>query len=125
MSEKQTGETDENDACEEIDKEEVTEDLAGQGTIPCNVRINVEEASEAEVMMLTENLLTFEKDNFSAAKVTEDSLSLDVMSLPKFERKVRKQSCITEAEVNQKSSGKWMEECILASENHHTGLRWD
>ena len=48
-------------------------------------------------------------------EVTEDSLSLDVMSLPKFEM-VRRQSCITEAEVNQKSSGKWMEECILASE---------
>ena len=49
-------------------------------------------------------------------EVTEDSLSLDVMSLPKLERKVRRKSCITEAEVNQKSSGKWTEECILASE---------
>ncbi|XP_022805846.1 uncharacterized protein LOC111342986 [Stylophora pistillata] len=216
MSEKQAGKTDENDD-EQIDKgrlhgneictynfqEEATEDVAGQGTILCNARINVEEASEAEVMMLTENLLTFAKDNFSAAKgtiltkdyakkfkevssplprvdfhlkfiratfvswsrsdprvskeilkgkvlpssssncfsfqstksesyeskrlliafsdvlgleVTEDSLSLDVMSLPKFEKKVRRQICITEAEVNQTSSGKWMEECILASE---------
>lgn len=48
--------------------------------------------------------------------MTEDSLSLDVMSLPELERKVRRQSCIIEAEVNQKSSGKWTEECILASE---------
>ncbi|PFX15793.1 hypothetical protein AWC38_SpisGene19966 [Stylophora pistillata] len=47
--------------------------------------------------------------------MTEDSLSLDVMSLPELERKVRRQSCIIEAEVNQKSSGKWTEECILAS----------
>lgn len=47
----------------------MTEDVAGQGTFPCNARINVE-ASEAEVMMLTENLLTFAKDNFSAAKGT-------------------------------------------------------
>ncbi|PFX14107.1 hypothetical protein AWC38_SpisGene21770 [Stylophora pistillata] len=36
MSEKQAGETDENDEDEEIDKEEVTKDVAGQGTIPCN-----------------------------------------------------------------------------------------
>lgn len=51
-------------------QEEATEDVAGQGTMPCNARINVEEASGAEVMMLTENLLTFAKDNFSAAKGT-------------------------------------------------------
>ncbi|PFX12373.1 hypothetical protein AWC38_SpisGene23689 [Stylophora pistillata] len=38
------------------------------------------------------------------------------MSLPKLERKVRRQSCIIEAEVSQKTSGKWTEECILASE---------
>jgi len=49
----------------------VTEDVAGQGNIPCNERINVEEASEAEVMMLRDNLLKrFAKNNFSTATVT-------------------------------------------------------
>ena len=33
----------------------MAEDVAGQGHIPCNERINVEEASEAEVMMLRDN----------------------------------------------------------------------
>ena len=33
----------------------MAEDVVGQGHIPCNERINVEEASEAEVMMLRDN----------------------------------------------------------------------
>lgn len=48
----------------------MAEDVAGQGNIPCNERINVEEASEAEVMMLRDNLLKFAKDNVSTATVT-------------------------------------------------------
>ena len=48
----------------------MAEDVAGQGNIPWNERINVEEASEAEVIMLRDNLLKFSKDNFSTATVT-------------------------------------------------------
>ena len=181
----------------------MAEDVTGQGNIPWNERINVEEASEAEVMMLRDNLAKFAKDNISTAtvtiltkdyanefkevssplpsidchlqfiqatfvswsrsdpskeilkgkvlpssssncfsfqstkpeadestrlligfsdvlalQITEDSIVLDVMSLPKMERKVRRhsttQSSIIEADVNQKSSGKWTEQCILA-----------
>ena len=51
-------------------QEEVAEDAAGQGNIPWNERINVEEASEAEVMMLRDNFLKFAKDNFRTATVT-------------------------------------------------------
>ena len=53
-------------------------------------------------------------------EITEDSIVLDVKSLPKMERKVRRhsasQSSTIEADVNQKSSGKWTEQCILASD---------
>ena len=187
----------------------MTEDVAGQGNnIAWNERINVEEASEAEVM-LRDNLLKFAKDNFSTAtvtiltkdyvnefkevssplpsidfhlqfiqatfvswsrsdpitskeilkgkvlpssssncfsfqstkpeadestrlligfsdvlglEITEDSIVLDVKSLAKMGRKVRRhsatQSSIIEADVNQKSSGKWTEQYILASDKH-------
>jgi len=51
-------------------------------------------------------------------EITADSIVLDVKSLQKMERKVRRhlatQSSIIEADVNQKSSGKWTEQCILA-----------
>jgi len=50
----------------------------------------------------------------------EDSIVLDVKSLQKMERKVCRhlatQSSIIEADVNQKSSGKWTEQCILATD---------
>lgn len=53
-------------------------------------------------------------------EITEDSIVLDVKSQQKMERKVRRhlatQSSIIEADVNQKSSGKWTEQCILASD---------
>ena len=48
----------------------MAEDVAGQGHIPCNERINVKEASEAEVMMLRDNFLRFANDNFGTATVT-------------------------------------------------------
>ena len=48
----------------------MAEDISGQGNIPWNERINVEEASEVEVMMLRDNLLKFAKDNVSTATVT-------------------------------------------------------
>ena len=48
----------------------MAEDVAGQGNIPWNERLNVEETSEAEVMMLRDNFLKFAKDNFSTATVT-------------------------------------------------------
>lgn len=48
----------------------MAEDVAGQGHIPCNERINVEEASEAEVMMLRDDFLRFANDNFGTATVT-------------------------------------------------------
>ena len=51
----------------------MAEDVAGQGNIPWkswNERMNVEEASEAEVTMLRDNFLQFAKDNFSTATVT-------------------------------------------------------
>ena len=189
----------------------MVEDVAGQGNITWNERINVEEASEAEVMMLRDNFLKFAKDNFGTAtvtiltkdyanefkevstplpsidfhlqfiqatfvswsrsdprvskeilkgkvlpsassncflfqstkpeaiestrlligfsdvlglEITEDSIVLDVKSLPKKERKITcelrrhsaTQSSIIEADVNQKSSGKWTEQCILPSD---------
>ena len=185
----------------------MAEDVAGQGSIPWNEWINLEEASEAEVMMLRDDFLKFAKDNFSTAtvtiltidyanefkevssplpsidfhlqfiqatfvswscsdprvskeilkgkvlpssssncfsfqstkpeadesarlligfsdvlglEITEDSIVLDVKSIPKMERKVCRhsatQSSTTEADVNQKSSGKWTEQCILASD---------
>ena len=57
---------------------------------------------------------------FSVWKLTEVSIVLDVKSLPKMERKVRRhsatQSSTIEADVNQKWSGKWTEQCILASD---------
>ena len=43
----------------------MVEDVSGQGNIPWIERINVEEASKAEVMMIRDNLLKFAKDNFS------------------------------------------------------------
>jgi len=53
-------------------------------------------------------------------EITEDSIVLGVKSEQKMERKVRRhlatQSSIIEADVNQKSSGKWTEQCILASD---------
>ena len=57
-------------------------------------------------------------------EITEDSIVLDVKSLPKMERKVTyelrrhsaTQNSINEANVDQKSSGKWTEQCILASD---------
>lgn len=53
-------------------------------------------------------------------EITEASIVLDVKSLPKMERKVRRhsatQNSTIEASVNQKSSGKWTEQCILASD---------
>lgn len=201
----------------------MAEDVAGQGHIPCNERINVEEASEAEVMMLRDNFLRFANDNFRTAtvtiltkdyanefkeissplpsidfhlqfiqatfvswsrsdprvskeilkgkvlpssssnncltnlvklcffcfffqstkpeatestrlligfsdvlglQITEDSIVLDVRSLPKMERKVTyqlgrhsaTQRSIIEADFNQKSGGKWTEQCIVASD---------
>lgn len=189
----------------------MAEDVAGQGHIPCNERINVEEASEAEVMMLRNNFLRFANDNFGNAtvtiltkdyanefkeissplpsidfhlqfiqatfvswsrsdprvskeilkgkvlpssssncfffqstkpeatestrlligfsdvlglQITEDSIVLDVRSLPKMERKVTyqlgrhsaTQRSIIEADFNQKSGGKWTEQCIVASD---------
>ena len=51
----------------------MAEDVAGQGNIPWkswNERMNVEEASEAEVRMLRDKFLKFAKDNFSTATVT-------------------------------------------------------
>ena len=186
----------------------MAEDVAGQGSIPWNERINLEEASEAEVMILRDDFFKFAKDNFSTAtvtilmkdyanefkevssplpsidfhlqfiqamfvswshsdprvskeilkgkvlpssssncfsfqstkpeadesarlligfsdvlglEITEDSIVLDVKSIPKMERKVRRhsatQSSTIEADVNQKSSGKWL------VTNHHTGLQ--
>ena len=191
----------------------MAEDVAGQGNIPWNERINVEEASEAAVMMLRDIFLKFAKDNFRTAtvtiltkdyananefkevssplpsidfhlqfiqatfvswlrsdprvtkeilkgkvlpssssncflfqstkpeadeskrlligfsdvlglEITEDSIVLDVKSLPKMERKITyelrrhsaTQNSIIEADVDQKSSGKWTEQCILASD---------
>ena len=182
----------------------MAEDVAGQGSIPWNEWINLEEASEAEVMMLRDDFLKFAKDNFSTAtvtiltkdyakefkevssplpsidfhlqfilatfvswsrsnprvskeilkgkisssncfsfqstkpeadesarlligfsdvlglEITEDSIVLDVKSISKMERKVHRhsatQSSTIEADVNQKSSGKWTEQCILASD---------
>ena len=41
-----------NEICTYNFQEDVAEDVAGQGSIPWNERINLEEASEAEVMML-------------------------------------------------------------------------
>jgi len=53
-------------------------------------------------------------------EITEDSIVLDVKSQQKMEMKVRRhlatQSSIIEADVNQKSSGKWTEQCILSSD---------
>ena len=57
-------------------------------------------------------------------EITEDSIVLDLKSLPKLQRKVTcelcrhsaTQSSIIEVDVNQKSSGKWTEQCILASD---------
>ena len=189
----------------------MAEDVAWQGHIPCNERINVEEASEAEVMILRDNFLRFANDNFGTAtvtiltkdyanefkeissplpsidfhlqfvqatfvswsrsdprvskeilkgkvlpssssncflfqstkpeatestrlligfsdvlglQITEDSIVLDVRSLPKMERKVTyqlgrhsaTQRSIIEADFNQKSGGKWTEQCIVASD---------
>lgn len=48
----------------------MAEDVTGQGNIPWNERMNVEETSEAEVTMLRGNFLKFAKDNFSTATVT-------------------------------------------------------
>ena len=48
----------------------MAEDVAGQGNIPWSERMNVEEASEVELMMLRDNFLQFAKDNFSTATVT-------------------------------------------------------
>ena len=59
-----------NETCTYNFQEEVAEDVAGQGNIPWNERINVEEASEEEVMMLRDIFLKFAKDNFSNATVT-------------------------------------------------------
>ena len=49
---------------------EVAEDVAGQGNIPWNEVINVEEASDAELMMFRDNYFKFAKDNFGIATVT-------------------------------------------------------
>ena len=53
-------------------------------------------------------------------EITEASIVLDVKSLPKMERKVRRhsatQNSTIEADVSQKSSSKWTEQCILASD---------
>jgi len=53
-------------------------------------------------------------------EITEDSIVLDVKPQKNMERKIRShlaaQSSIIEADVNQKSSGKWTEQCILASD---------
>ena len=53
-------------------------------------------------------------------EITEDSIVLDVNSLPKMERKLRRHSAMQNstiaADVNQKSSAKWTEQCILASD---------
>ena len=48
----------------------VAEDVARQGNIPWNEVINVEEASDAEVMMFRDNYFKFAKDNFGTATVT-------------------------------------------------------
>ena len=56
-------------------------------------------------------------------EITEDSIVLDIRPLPKMERMVTcelgrhsaTQSSITEVDVNQKSSGKWKGQCIMAS----------
>ena len=57
-------------------------------------------------------------------QITEDSIVLDVRSLPKMERKVTyqlgrhsaTQRSIIEADFNQKSGGKWTEQYIVASD---------
>ena len=57
-------------------------------------------------------------------EITEDSIVLDIRPLSKMDRKVTcelgthsaTQSSITEVDVNQKSSGKWTEQCIVASD---------
>ena len=57
-------------------------------------------------------------------QITEDSIVLDVRSLPKMERKVTyqpgrhsaTQRSIIEADFNRKSGGKWTEQCIVASD---------
>ena len=59
-----------NEICTYNFQEEVAEDATEQGNIPWNEPIDVEEASEAEVMMIRDNLLKFAKDNFSTATVT-------------------------------------------------------
>ena len=53
-------------------------------------------------------------------EITEVSIVLDVKSLPKMERKVRRhsvtQSSTIQADVNQKWSGKWTDQCIPAGD---------